>query len=247
MKDKLFGGETGVIPFLTLGYPNLQMSEELVYVLDQAGADLVMLGIPFSDPAGESPVLRLAGETALRNRLTTDHIFDLLARVRRRTDIPLALRCYANIVFAYGTQRFVEKAARLNVSALILPDVPFEEQAEFKDVCAKCGIQLISIVAPAPEDRIERIVRQAQGFIYLLGPVTEELVSTVRKFSALPIVASYLGATTPTGVDGIVLESEIVELVLEHGSRAPGVILDYVKDVIAATRSFPPEEAKRRA
>jgi tryptophan synthase alpha chain len=233
MKDKVFRSGKSVIPFLTLGYPDLGASEQLIYVLDEAGVDLIMLGIPFSDPAGESPILRRAGEVALKNGLTTDRIFDLLRRVRRQCDIPLALKSYANIVFAYGTERFVQKGAEHKINALILPDVPFEEQAEFKGVCARYGIHLISNVAQAPEERIAQITRQAQGFIYLSGSVTEVLVSTVRQFTSLPVAVSNLGIDTHSSADGIVLESEIMELVAEHGQDAPPVVLDYAKDLLA--------------
>lgn len=234
--QKAFSHGKAVIPFLTCGYPDLETSAELIYALETAGADLVILGIPFSDPAGEGSVLRLAGERALKNGVNTDHVFDFLGWVRQKADIPLALKTYANIVFAYGTERFLKIAAERKVSALILPDVPYEEQTEFKDVCDAYGIQFISFVVPAPEDRISQIASHAQGFIYLGGSLTEDLMLTLRQFTSLPVVTCSMANGAEIGANGIVLESEIMEIVDGHGKDAPQVVSDYARSVIASVK-----------
>lgn len=233
---QVFENGTAVIPFLTCGYPDLETSEKLIYALAEASSDMIMLGIPFSDPSGEGPVQRKASEAALRGGVNTDHIFELLGRVRQRTDIPVALKTYANIVFAYGTERFVRTAAGHKVNALILPDVPYGEKEEFKGVCDAHGIQFISFVAPAPRARIAQIAGQAQGFIYLGGMGTEEFLGTVQALTSLPVVVPDFGDGTNAMADGIVLESKIMEIVDLHGKDSPQAVLDYTKNVVASLK-----------
>ncbi len=176
------------IPFLTCGDPSLETTEQLVYACEEAGADLVELGIPFSDPTAEGPVIQAANMRALAGGTTTDRIFEMVERIRKRTEIPLVFMTYANVVFSYhaggcragragagvektvsGTEQFIKRAAGAGIDGLILPDVPFEEKEEFASVCRQYGLDLISLIAPTSEGRIIEIAREAEGFVYCVS------------------------------------------------------------------------------
>src|SRR5699024_4403974 len=147
----------------------LEVTEKLVYAMEEAGADLIELGIPFSDPTAEGPVIQAANVRALSGGVTTDKIFEMVKSIRKHTDIPLVFMTYANVVFSYGTERFVKKAADLGMDGLILPDVPFEEKEEFDPVCRQYGLDFISLIAPTSHERIRMIAREAQGFLYCVS------------------------------------------------------------------------------
>ena len=157
------------IPFITCGDPSLEVTEQLVYAMEQAGADLIELGIPFSDPTAEGPVIQEANNRALRNGVKTDQIFGLVKAVRQNTQIPIVFMTYANVVFSYGIERFIKKAAELGIDGIILPDIPFEEKTDFDQVCKKYSLALISMIAPTSKDRIRMIAKEAEGFIYCVS------------------------------------------------------------------------------
>ena len=157
------------IPFITCGDPSLEVTEKLVYAMEEAGADLIELGIPFSDPTAEGPVIQAANVRALSGGVTTDKIFEMVQSIRKHTDIPLVFMTYANVVFSYGTKRFIKKASDLGMDGLILPDVPFEEKEEFDPVCRQYGLDFISLIAPTSHERIRMIAREAQGFLYCVS------------------------------------------------------------------------------
>ena len=163
--QKAFEGKKAFIPFITCGDPNLETTEQLVYAMERAGASLIELGIPFSDPTAEGPVIQGANLRALSGGVTTDKIFDLVVKIRKNTAIPLVFMTYANVVFSYGTERFIKRAAEIGMDGLILPDVPFEEKEEFDRVCREYGLDLISLIAPTSHDRIRMIAKEASGFI----------------------------------------------------------------------------------
>ena len=137
-----FANGKAFIPFITCGDPSLEITEQLVYAMEEAGADLIELGIPFSDPTAEGPVIMAANEGALKGGVTTDKIFDMVERIREKTDIPLLFMTYANVVFSYGAEAFCARAQKAGILGLILPDVPFEEKEEFVDIFAKYNIYL---------------------------------------------------------------------------------------------------------
>ena len=121
---KAFEGGKAFIPFITCGDPSLEITEQLVYAMEEAGADLIELGIPFSDPTAEGPVIQEANIRALSGGVTTDKIFDMVRKIRQRSNIPLVFMTYANVVFSYGTERFMKTASEIGMDGLILPDVP---------------------------------------------------------------------------------------------------------------------------
>ena len=166
---KAFEKGKAFIPFITCGDPSLEATEKIVYAMEEAGADLIELGIPFSDPTAEGPVIQEANIRALSGGVTTDKIFDMVVKIRKNTKIPMVFMTYANVVFSYGTERFVKKAAEIGMDGLILPDVPFEEKEEFDCVCRKYGLDLISLIAPTSHDRIRMIAKEASGFVYCVS------------------------------------------------------------------------------
>ena len=167
--QEAFKGKKAFIPFVTCGDPDLETTKQIVYEMEKAGAALIELGIPFSDPTAEGPVIQGANLRALTGGVTTDKIFDMVKEIRQNTQIPLVFMTYANVVFSYGTERFLEKAKNVGMDGLILPDVPFEEKEEFDIVCKKYGIDLISLIAPTSHDRIRMIAKEASGFVYCVS------------------------------------------------------------------------------
>ena len=157
------------IPFITCGDPSLEVTEQLVYAMEEAGADLIELGIPFSDPTAEGPVIQRANVRALSGGVTTDKVFDMVVKIRKNSSVPMVFMTYANVVFSYGTERFIKTAAEIGMDGLILPDVPFEEKEEFDSVCKKHGIDLISLIAPTSHERIAQIAKDAEGFVYCVS------------------------------------------------------------------------------
>ena len=157
------------IPFITCGDPSLEVTEQLVYAMEEAGADLIELGIPFSDPTAEGPVIQGANERALSGGVTTDKVFDMVIKIRKNSSVPMVFMTYANVVFSYGTERFIKTAAEIGMDGLILPDVPFEEKEEFDIVCKKYGIDLISLIAPTSHERVAQIAKDAEGFVYCVS------------------------------------------------------------------------------
>lgn len=157
------------ISFITCGDPSLEVTEQLVYAMEEAGADLIELGIPFSDPTAEGPVIQAANVRALSGGVTTDKVFAMVEKIRKNSSIPMVFMTYANVVFSYGTERFVKKAAEVGMDGLILPDVPFEEKEEFDGICKEYGLDLISLIAPTSHERISMIAKEAQGFVYCVS------------------------------------------------------------------------------
>lgn len=241
------------IPFLTCGDPDLETTEAVVRAVAQAGADLIELGIPFSDPTAEGPVIQAASERALAAGATTDKIFEMVRRLRRDVTTPMVFMTYANVVFSYGTERFISTASEIGMDGFILPDVPYEEREEFAPVCRKYGLDLISLIAPTSEGRIAKIAREAEGFLYgvsSLGTagVQEELTANVDRMVRLvkeadPDLPCAVDLDVPTPdqaaavarvADGVIVGSAIVELTGRYGQEAVPYIRDYVTDMKTA-------------
>ena len=237
--SQAFAHGKAFIPFLTCGDPDLETTEAAVRAMAAAGADLIELGIPFSDPTAEGPVIQAANGRALAAGATTEKIFDLVRRLRRDVTGPLVFMTYANVVFSYGTERFVSAAADIGMDGLILPDVPFEEKEEFAPACRKHGLDLISLIAPTSQDRITRIAREAEGFLYCVsslgvtgvrGEITTDVGAMVRLAKAanpdLPCATGFGISTPEQGAamaevsDGVIVGSAIVELAAKYGRDA---------------------------
>lgn len=246
---KAFARGKAFIPFLTCGDPDLDTTEKLVPALAAAGADLIELGVPFSDPTAEGPVIQAANLRALAGGVTTDKIFAMVERLRRVTDVPLAFMTYANVVFSRGADRFAARMAETGVDALILPDVPLEEKEEFAAPCRAHGVDFISLVAPTSAARTERIAREAEGFVYCvssLGVTGEraalsdraaDIVGRVKAVQQIPCAVGF-GISTPAQAaavsrfaDGVIVGSAIVRLIAEHGKDCIPFVTEYVRSM----------------
>ena len=179
------------IPFITCGDPDLETTAAAVRAAVENGADLIELGIPFSDPTAEGPVIQGANLRALQDGVTTDQIFGLVRDLRRDVTIPLVFMTYANVVFSYGAERFFSACRETGIDGLILPDLPFEEKEEFLPVCRRYGVELISLIAPTSKDRIAMIAREADGFLYVV------FCRTVSIMEARSVLISLLAPVTP--------------------------------------------------
>ena len=241
-----FAGGKAFIPFFTCGDPDLGTTAACVRAAVENGADLIELGIPFSDPTAEGPVIQGANMRALAGGVTTDKIFDLA--------VPMVFMTYANVVFSYGAERFASACRDTGVDGLILPDLPFEEKDEFAPACRKYGVDLISLVAPTSADRIARIAREAEGFLYVVSSlgvtgtrseITTDLgamIHVVRENTCIPCAIGF-GISTPEQAgkmaalsDGAIVGSAIIKLLERYGKDAPEHVGRYVrrmKDALA--------------
>lgn len=248
--QKAFENKKAFIPFITCGDPDLETTEALVCALEEAGASLIELGIPFSDPTAEGPVIQGANIRALSGGVTTDKIFQMVERIRRRTQIPLVFMTYANVVFSYGTERFIRRASQIGMDGLILPDVPFEEKEEFDSVCRNYGLDLISLIAPTSLERIRNIAKEASGFVYCVSSLgvtgTRESITTdvkamvdqVRANTSIPCAVGF-GISTPeqagqigTLCDGVIVGSAIVKLCGQYGRSCVPYVAEYVEEMV---------------
>ena len=250
-----FGKGKAFIPFVTCGDPSLDVTEQIVYAMEEAGADLVELGIPFSDPTAEGPVIQAANVRALGGGVTTDKVFDMVVRIRKKTRIPMVFMTYANVVFSYGTERFIKKASEVGMDGLILPDVPFEEKEEFDSVCKAYGIDLISLIAPTSHERIAMIAKEAEGFVYCVSSlgvtgtrrqITTDIgamVQLVKAEKQIPCAVGF-GISTPQQAakmaeqsDGAIVGSAIVKLCARYGKDCVPYVKEYVKSMKDAVRN----------
>ena len=247
--QQAFAGHKAFVAFLTCGDPDIETTEKLILAMDEAGADLIELGVPFSDPTAEGPVIMAASERALRTGITTDDVFRMAKRVSPKIKAPLAMMTYANVVFSYGTERYLAAAQDAGIQALILPDVPFEEKAEFAPACKAHGIAFISLVAPTSHARIQTIAKDAEGFVYCVSSLgvtgaraeittdVGEMVSRIREVTNVPAAIGF-GISTPEQAkemaqkaDGVIVGSAIVKLIAEHGRNAVKPVADYVRSM----------------
>ena len=244
---KAFENGKAFIPFITCGDPDLETTAAAVREMVKNGADLIELGIPFSDPTAEGPVIQGANIRALKGGVKTDKVFGLVRELRTDVTVPMVFMTYANVVFSYGAEKFISTCAEIGIDGLILPDIPFEEKEEFLPLCKKYGVDLISLIAPTSENRIGMIAKEADGFIYLVSSlgVTGErseiktdlssIVKIIRDNTNVPCAIGF-GISTPEQAksmadisDGAIVGSAIIKLLEKYGTAAPKYIGEYVK------------------
>ncbi len=249
---KTFDHGKAFIPFVTAGDPDLDTTQQLILAMAEAGADLIEIGIPFSDPVAEGIVIQKADERALASGTTTDKIFDLVKQVRKSTDVPLALMTYLNPIFVYGSDKFMRNCEKAGIDAVIVPDLPFEEKDELLPACEKYNIDLISLIAPTSNERIANIAKEAQGFVYCVSSLgvtgvrseittdIGEMVSLVKSAKNIPCAIGF-GISTPEQAktmaqhaDGVIVGSAIVRMVEDHGKNSVEIVRKYVKEMKAA-------------
>lgn len=254
--DEAFKRSTVFIPFITCGDPTLEVTEALVYALEDAGAGIIELGIPFSDPTAEGPVLQSANMRALAGGVTVSGILKMVERIRRRSGIPLIFMTYANVVFSHGTERFVKDMAGAGLDGLILPDVPFEEREEFSEPCKQNGIVFPPLIAPTSRERISRIAEAAEGFVYCVSSLgvtgmrsrlssdIRGMVQAVKKKKDIPCAIGF-GISTPeqaremAGIgDGVIVGSAIVKLCGEFREQCIPSVSVYARQMASAVQSI---------
>lgn len=250
---KAFQNGKAFIPFVTAGDPDLDTTKKLIIGMAQSGANLIEIGIPFSDPVAEGVVIQQADERALSAGATTDKIFDMVAEVRKALpDFPLAFMTYINPVYVYGCEKFLARCEQLQIDALIVPDIPYEEKEELAPYCEKHGVDFISMIAPSSENRIKMIAKDAKGFLYCVSSMgvtgvrsdiktdVGAMIKNVREVSDVPTAIGF-GISTPEQArhmaqfaDGVIVGSAIVKLCAQYGKDCVEPVKAYVKEMKAA-------------
>ena len=244
---KAFEQGKAFVAFITCGDPDLETTAAAVRAAVANGADLIELGIPFSDPTAEGPVIQGANIRALSGGVTTDKIFDLVRDLRTDITVPMVFMTYANVVFSYGAETFIATCKEIGIDGLILPDIPYEEKEEFLPICHKYDVELISLIAPTSENRISMIAKEAEGFLYIVyslgvtGTRSEiktdlkTIVDVVRQNTNIPCAIGF-GISTPEQAgkmaaisDGAIVGSAIVKLIEQYGKESPKYVGEYVK------------------
>ena len=245
--SEAFKDTKAFIPFITGGDLSLEITEQLLYAMEEAGADIIEIGIPFSDPIAEGPVIQAANERALAAGCTTDKLF-------KTVQVPMVFLTYLNPIYTYGKERFMERCRECGIQGVIVPDMPFEEKGELKEVCKEYGIEIISLIAPTSNERIAAIAKEAEGYIYCVSSLgvtgVREQISTdikgmvdkVRQVTEVPCAVGF-GISTPEQAqkmaavsDGVIVGSRIVKIVEEYGEHAVPYVKEYVENMKKALK-----------
>lgn len=252
--SEAFNNKKAFIGFLTAGDPSLKKTEELIIEMANAGAGLIEIGIPFSDPIAEGPIIQDANVRALSvpGGCTTDMVFDMVASVSKKVSVPLVFLTYLNPVYKYGYEKFCQKCQKTGVSGIIIPDMPYEEKGELAPIAKKYDVDIISLIAPTSEKRIQMIAKEATGYIYVVSSMgvtgvrseittdIDAIVKSIREVTDTPVAIGF-GINTPEQVakyskvaDGVIVGSAIVKMIGEHGVNANEPVFDYVKSMVDA-------------
>lgn len=247
--ENAFKKEKLLIPFLTGGDPNIDFTYELIKIMEENGADMIELGIPFSDPVAEGTAVQEADLRALAAKTTTDSILDMVERLRKESDIPIILLTYMNPIYVYGTQRFMKRCAEVGVDGVMVPDVPFEEKEELERDCKACGIKLIYMTSLTTKNRIGMIANHAEGYVYCISSIgaleevskvksdITEMMQLVKDVTEVPVVVGFDGSDLNKAIEvaevpnGIVLENAIVSLVGNYGEKSISYVADFIKEL----------------
>lgn len=249
-----FTDKKAFIAFITGGDPDLETTEKLIYTMEESGADLIEIGIPFSDPIAEGPVIQNANERALSAGCTTDKLFELIIKVRKRVKVPLVFLTYMNPIYTYGKERFLSKCKESGIDGIIVPDVPFEEKEELEPDCLKYGIDMISLIAPTSKDRIKQIAATAKGFIYCVSSLgvtgvrseiktdISSMISLVKEVNDIPCAIGF-GISNPEQAeyfakvsDGVIVGSAIVKIIEQYGRDCENPVSEYIREMKDAIR-----------
>ena len=247
--SEAFKNGKAFIPFITLGDPDLDTTEKIILEMAKNGADIIELGIPFSDPTAEGPVIQEANLRALKGGINTEKVFEFTKKIRSLVNVSLVYMTYANVIFSYGSEKFISKCKEVGIDAIIVPDVPFEEREEFLPYCEKYGIDFIYLIAPTSNERIKMIAKEAKGFIYVVSSLgvtgvrssittdISSIVKSIKEETDVPCAIGF-GIQTPDQAkemakssDGVIVGSKIIKLLHENEAEAPSVIGKYVKEM----------------
>ena len=247
--ESAFKNKKAFIPFITAGYPNINKTEDFIYKMVSAGADLIEIGIPFSDPVAEGPVIQESSQKALAAGTNLDKIFDLVKKVRKTVNIPLVFMTYVNPVFRYGYDNFFKQCSVTGIDGIIIPDLPFEEKNEISEYAKKYDIKIVSLIAPTSQQRIEDIAKEAEGFLYVVSSMgvtgvrneiktdLKSIIESVKKVTNVPTAIGF-GIHSPQQAnkmskisDGVIVGSAIIKIIKQYGADADNYIYDYVKSM----------------
>lgn len=252
--SKAFKNTKAFIPFLTGGDPTIDKTEEYIYKMVEAGADIIEIGIPFSDPIAEGPVIQEANIRALKNGATPERIFEMVERIRTKTQVPIVFLTYLNPVFNYGYDKFFARCKKAGVDGIIIPDMPFEEKGELTEEAKKNGVDIISLIAPTSADRIQMIAKEAQGYVYVVSSLgvtgmrseiktdLKSIIDLVKQATDVPAAVGF-GINTPEQAaeiskisDGVIVGSAIVKIIEKYGENTANEVYNYVKEMKDAVR-----------
>ncbi|USS90831.1 tryptophan synthase subunit alpha [Fructilactobacillus carniphilus] len=246
---QIFANHKAFVGFVVAGDPSLDATVDNILALAAGGADLIEIGIPFSDPVADGPVIAAADKRALDRQVTTDDVFAVIRRVREQSNVPLVFLTYANLVYQVGYQEFCRRCAELNVAGMIIPDLPYEEQDELLAATQEFDLDLIQLVAPTSKSRIKKIAQRATGFIYVVSSMgttgtrdnfqtdLRAVTDEIRQYTDTPVAIGF-GIHTPEQAhamsqvaDGVIVGSQIVELIEKAGDQAPEQLTAYVREM----------------
>lgn len=251
-----FANGKAFIAFITAGDPSIDKTEEFILEMERAGADLIEIGIPFSDPIAEGPVIQEADLRSLSAGTTTDQIFEMVERLRERTDLPLVFMGYLNPIYHYGYERFFAACEKVGISGVIIPDLPYEEKGECTAIAKAHGVTVISMIAPTSRERIHTIASGAEGFLYVVSSMgvtgvrsefntdLESILQEIRSATDIPAAIGF-GISKPEHAaamcefaDGAIVGSAIVRIIAQYGDAAGPKIYEFVKSMKDAIRSL---------
>ncbi|MCJ7854824.1 tryptophan synthase subunit alpha [Lachnospiraceae bacterium NSJ-143] len=246
---KAFKNGKAFIGFLTGGDPSIEKTEEYILDMVRGGADIIEIGIPFSDPIAEGPVIQEANIRALKAGCTPERLFDMVGRIRLKTQVPIVFLTYLNPVFNYGYDKFFARCQSTGVDGIIIPDMPFEERGELSKTAESCGVDLISLIAPTSDDRIKQIAKEASGYVYVVSSMgvtgmrseiktdIKSIVDSIKSYTDVPAAVGF-GINTPEQAaaivgysDGIIVGSAIVKIIEKYGADAGQYVYEYVKSM----------------
>lgn len=252
--QQAFINKKAFIGFLTAGDPSAKKTVEYILEMEKAGASLIEIGIPFSDPIAEGPVIQEASIRALKAGMTTSGVFEIVKEVRKVSNIPLVFLTYLNPVFYYGYEAFFKKCQETGVDGIIIPDLPYEEKQEVESICSGYGVDLISLITPTSLARAKMIAKEAKGFIYLVSSLgvtgmrntittdLQSIIDEIRSVTNTPIAIGFGINTTKQAkhfsemADGVIVGSAIVKMIGQHGDQAKETIFNYVKEMSNAIK-----------
>lgn len=245
--ENAFKNQKAFIPFITCGDPDFETTREIIIEMSKNGADIIELGIPFSDPTAEGEVIQAANLRSLSNGVTTDKVLNFVEDIKKEISTPLVFMTYANVIFSYGAEIFINRCSKIGIEGLIVPDLPYEEKMEFYPFCKKYKVKLISLIAPTSEDRIAMIAKESEGFIYVVSSMgvtgeranittdIEKMIKIVKSNKDIPCAVGF-GISTPeqakniAGIaDGVIVGSAIVSKIGKYAKDAPKYVGEYVK------------------
>lgn len=251
--------EKALVSYITAGDPDLNTTKEIVLQMEQAGVDIIEVGVPFSDPVADGPVIEKAAQRALQKGVSLKKIIEMVKELREHTNIPILLMGYFNPLFRYGLEGFVEDASAAGVDGVIIPDLPYEESAELNVLLSDHGMHLIQLVAPTTTDeRLQQICGTARGFIYCVSVTgvtgmrsnndsnLEEFMSRVERFAKIPTVVGFgisgsqQAKEAGNYCDGVVVGSAFVKLIHDRNSDKEEMlshVADFAKDLKNALNS----------